>query len=132
VRVLIFGDRDWTHIESIRTVLEFLRRRFPDIRIIIVHGAARGADYIAGKLAEEIFGPENVEAHPADWAMWGKRAGSIRNADMLLISADRALNDGCNLRMAIGFHADIEHSKGSKDMKGRLDKAGIPCKVISQ
>lgn len=34
--------------------------------------------------------------------------------------------------MAIGFHEDIENSKGSKDMRNRLKKANIPVYIIGR
>ena len=48
----------------------------------IIHGAAPGADFMAGKFAEWKGIP--VYAFPADWKKHGKAAGPIRNAMMLL------------------------------------------------
>lgn len=49
MRVLICGDRDWSDVEAIRNRLVELP---PGSTVI--HGAARGADSIAGRLAESM------------------------------------------------------------------------------
>ena len=47
----------------------------------IIHGAARGADSLAGEWAG--FYQKPVEAFPADWDYHGLHAGIIRNKEML-------------------------------------------------
>lgn len=44
---------------------------------LIVHGAAEGVDLAAKNFAEERS--LRTEAHPADWARYGNRAGILRN-----------------------------------------------------
>lgn len=76
MRVLVCGSRTWSDLDPIRERL----RQFPPSTIII-HGAAPGADLIADGLAEYFgFG---VEAYPANWQKYGKRAGPMRNIEML-------------------------------------------------
>ena len=48
---------------------------------VIVHGAARGADSLAGEYAREKGVQER--AYPADWNTYGNRAGFLRNQQML-------------------------------------------------
>jgi len=48
---------------------------------VVIHGAAPGADTLAGRWAELRRVP--VEAFPADWEKHGRAAGPIRNAPML-------------------------------------------------
>jgi hypothetical protein len=55
----------------------------------IVHGGARGVDRIAGREAEKLG--HYVEVHPADWDAYGKRAGFIRNKEMVGMGADLCL-----------------------------------------
>ena len=55
---------------------------------IIVHGGARGVDQMAGKWALDLA--LGVDVHPADWEKYGKRAGYLRNAEMVKI-ADAAI-----------------------------------------
>lgn len=115
MRVLFFGDREWD--EPLK-VFEELQRYDPGLDTI-VHGAARGADYQAGYLAEAM-GFE-VEEHPADWVRYGRSAGVMRNQEMLDSGIDEA----------VGFHHDIESSKGTADMKRRLDKAGVSNRIVT-
>lgn len=54
----------------------------------VIHGDAPGADFIAGKLAEDrkdLF----VDPHPAKWDLYGKSAGPKRNIEMLNLRPDR-------------------------------------------
>jgi hypothetical protein len=48
---------------------------------VIIHGAAPGADTLAGQWAADKGIP--VEAFPADWEKHGRAAGPIRNKQML-------------------------------------------------
>lgn len=132
MRVLVTGDRDWGNPEvygekqaarqrlSLLRALEQLYRAARDT--IIVHGDARGADKLAGLIWTELAGSNQVEAHPANWAKYHRAAGPIRNAEMLVISAERALKDGHKLRKAIACHPDLTKSKGTMDMVKRLRK----------
>lgn len=77
MRLLVCGGRDygdratvWRYLGSIRPGVE-----------VVIHGAARGADRLAGEWARENGIPE--EAYPADWEAHGKRAGFLRNERML-------------------------------------------------
>lgn len=129
MRVLITGDREWKDASKVRRVLLALQAVTRDV--IIVHGGARGADSIAGIIAEELFGPSRVECYPAEWTKYGKSAGPRRNQQMLTESIRKAEIDGHRLEHAVAFHSDLEHSKGTKDMVSRLDRAGIPVLKIA-
>ena len=48
---------------------------------VIIHGAARGADSLAGEWA--MSRGVTVMAFPADWDAHGRSAGHIRNAQMI-------------------------------------------------
>lgn len=50
-------------------------------KITIVEGGARGADTLAGKFAKE--NNFELEVYPADWEHLGKKAGLIRNIEMI-------------------------------------------------
>lgn len=52
----------------------------------IIHGAAKGADSFAGHWAR-VFGIKET-AVPADWDKHGKRAGPLRNEEMLKLKPD--------------------------------------------
>lgn len=83
----------------------------------IIHGAARGADTLAGRYGEEIGIP--VRSFPADWNQYGKRAGPIRNGEML----KRGTPD-----LVIAFRGP--NSRGTQNMINQAEKAGIPVKVV--
>ncbi len=50
-------------------------------KIIIVEGGARGADTLAGKFAKE--NNFELEIYKADWEHLGKKAGLLRNIEMV-------------------------------------------------
>ena len=83
--------------------------------ITVVHGAARGADTLAGEAAKRCGFA--VEEYPADWRQWGKRAGPIRNQRML---------DEGKPQIVHAFHDHILDSKGTRDMIYRALGAGLP------
>lgn len=124
MRVIITGDREWTEYTPIYRVLFALHETHPDA--IIVHGDCRGADRIAGHIAESLFGKDHVEAWPADWDRHKKAAGPIRNRFMLTESQRRGDKDGHRLEYGVAFHHNLAQSKGTKDMVAVLEKAGIP------
>lgn len=81
MRVLVcggrgFGGRDWLF-----AVLDLIHER----RVVaeVIHGAARGADVLAGEWARA----RGVTETPitADWRKFGRAAGPIRNALMLKV-----------------------------------------------
>lgn len=85
---------------------------------IIIHGAARGADRIAGE--EALKHGLLVEEHPANWERHGKRAGPIRNEEMA-----RAGGDLC-----IAFWDG--RSTGTADMIHRARSHAIAVEVVEQ
>ena len=77
MRVLVCGSRGWTDYDAILHRLAQIKASRPTI----VHGAASGADTMADRAAKTLN--LTVECYPADWATYGKRAGFIRNEQML-------------------------------------------------
>lgn len=91
-RVLVTGSRDWDDAETIRAALDAQLAIHGTITVI--HGAARGADRIAGEWArEQILArkPVRLEVYPAAWDEHGKKAGIIRNRQMVELGADVCL-----------------------------------------
>jgi len=89
-RVLVTGSRDWAARTTVWNALHSELVQFPD-GIIVVHGAARGADDIADRWAwgmRQAGWPVSAEAHPANWDRFGKRAGVVRNQEMVKLGAD--------------------------------------------
>ena len=112
MRVLICGSRDFTDIDTIKKVIELLPKN-----TVIIHGAAPGADSIAGKIAEEKG--MMVLSFPADWKKYGRSAGPIRNKQMLVEGKPD---------IVYAFFRDKKESKGTKNMVQLATRAGI--KVI--
>lgn len=76
MRVLVCGGRDFTNLKSLYDSLD-------NIKVItcIIQGGARGADRLAKRYADE--NEILCQEFPADWIQYGKKAGFIRNKQML-------------------------------------------------
>lgn len=86
MRVLITGSRNWGDWNTIAEELSNL----PAGSNTLISGACpTGADRMAEQVAE-ILGWQ-IERHPADWKTHGKRAGFLRNAEMVASGADLCL-----------------------------------------
>lgn len=116
MRLLVCGDRNYTNRAFVYATLDMWLDAEP-IEVII-EGEAPGADCMARDWATMYGVP--VEKFPANWRLYGKAAGPIRNAEMLTRKPDCVL----------AFHDDIEHSKGTRDMVIRARKAGITTHVL--
>ncbi len=83
-RLLVCGGRDFGNVlGDLELLYDFLDQFTREHEVeVIIHGAAPGADYLAGKYAELCCIP--VAVYPADWDRYGKAAGMIRNRRMLL------------------------------------------------
>jgi hypothetical protein len=80
MRVLVCGGRNFADLGWFGQVMTELHVKCGPITLII-HGAASGADTMAGEWAEHMVIPLRV--FPADWATHGRAAGPIRNGQML-------------------------------------------------
>jgi len=119
--VIISGDREWTCGKTIAHVLGML-----SVGTQITHGACKGADLIAEKVALEFNASLNmrfdIRGLAADWKRYGKGAGPLRNQDML---------NSAKADMVIAFHDNINESKGTKNMIMLANKANVPCYLIT-
>lgn len=118
-KVLVCGGRDWTDTEAIRRELTAMVRA--GVNVEIVHGAARGADAIAGSIARTL-GLEVTE-YPANWRLHGPAAGPIRNRLMLETQPDLVLafKDGLDRTLETG---------GTEHMIRIALKAGVACRIV--
>lgn len=82
-RLLITGSREWTDEAAVHGALLLWGPG------VVIHGAARGADRIAGALAARLGWP--VEIYPADWDRHGRAAGTMRNRVMVERGAEVCL-----------------------------------------
>jgi hypothetical protein len=123
-RILITGSREFDDYTTVCMELGGVMRHLmattrPFPRIVVVHGAARGADTLADRAARA-FGME-TEPHPADWTRYGKRAGFIRNAEMVALGASRAL----------AFYKTGAAHRGTDHAVALAEKAGIPVRRVT-
>lgn len=123
MRVLVCGDRNW---EDHWIIMRVLRGIYEGARdwmwpLVVVHGAAPGADSMANACAGDIGAV--VEPYPAEWDKYGRAAGPRRNQQML----DEGKPD-----VVLAFHDNLAESKGTGDMVRRAKKAGLPVYVISR
>jgi hypothetical protein len=128
MRILVTGSRDWSDNKTLfdalsYTYLDWKKSNPPGGEgFIVVHGAARGADTIAGSWVEAMAHADahiTVEAHAADWARYGNVAGHKRNQEMLETGID----------LVLAFQLDKSPgTKGCVKMAKRMD---IPVKEFS-
>lgn len=78
-RLLVCGGRDYQDAFAVFWTLD----RIDALRRVtmLIHGGARGADFMGGQWAEARYVP--VRVYPADWRRDGRAAGPIRNRRML-------------------------------------------------
>lgn len=110
------GSRDWTDENAIGDRLSRLGHEV-GWHCTIVHGAARGADRIAAEIALSLG--FRVEDHPADWPRYGRRAGFLRNVQML--------STGIGLVLAFQRGG----SRGTQHTIDEARKRGIPVEVFT-
>ena len=110
MRLLICGSRNWKDRKAILQAVEELNPS------VIIEGECRGADKLAASVAEELG--ILVEKFPADWARYGRQAGSIRNQQMLTEGKPDYV---------LAF--PTSKSCGTWDMVRRAKKAGVETKV---
>jgi hypothetical protein len=125
MRILVTGSRDWLNPFVISYAIEevlwpYFNLPLPsgvdgDKSPVIGHGACpTGADYFANMYAE--WKGYEVEKYPAEWKIFGKAAGPIRNQVMVDSGAD----------VVLAFKNP--DSRGTQDCINRAKKAGL--KVI--
>ena len=90
MRLLVTGSRNWANRKAVgRALYEAWTEAGSPTDAVLVHGAARGLDSIAA----DIWSSKGlkVEAHSAKWDEFGKRAGILRNIEMVEQGADVCL-----------------------------------------
>lgn len=118
--ILVCGDRNWTDYALVKKFIEAVVEKTKAKKIKVVEGEARGADTCGRKVAEA--NSYNLAAYPARWDIYGPGAGPVRNKQQL---------EKENPHLVIGFHDDIENSKGTLDMINKSVLAGKPTILVS-
>lgn len=115
-RVIIAGTRSFNDYELLRdSCNNLLSEKQRTHTVVVISGTARGADQMGERYARE-WGFQ-LRRFPADWELYGKSAGHIRNAKM----AD-------NADALIAFW-DGE-SRGTKNMIDNARRKGLAVRVI--
>lgn len=84
-RVIIAGSREFDDYDILcKHCDKLLSRKKQTHSIVIISGAARGADTLGEQYAHERG--YAVKKYPADWQRDGKAAGPIRNAQMAKVA----------------------------------------------
>lgn len=78
-RVIIAGGRNFSDYDTLKDKMDYFLCNIKD-NITVVCGMAKGADLLGRKYALEHN--YNIEEHPANWDLYGKSAGYIRNMEM--------------------------------------------------
>ncbi len=115
MRVLFCGDRNWTDPGSIYIDMCDL-----PLDTVIVTGGAKGADTIACDTAERLG--LTVEVFEAQWDVWGRAAGPMRNTKMLDSGIDKVF----------AYHNNLSESKGTKNCVSQAIKRGIEVFVLGK
>lgn len=115
-KILITGSRDWDDKEAIEKRITIHTKHMNPHDVLIIHGAARGADSLSGEVAKD-YGYK-LSVHPAEWEKYGKHeAGGLRNQKMV------------NLKPDICLAFPLKDSIGTYDCIRRARKAGIITEV---
>lgn len=120
MKILICGDRHWDNYDSVLNIVKRLIKKYGN-DITIIEGGATGADTMAKKAAVQL--EIKYKEYPANWELYGKKAGPIRNQQML---------DEENPDIVIAFTPDINKSIGTRDMCSRAKKANKPVYIFNK
>lgn len=121
MRILVTGSRHWTDRQVIADALTELLKECTD-PCVLIHGDASGADRLANGVILDWarkWGIWGIERFPANWNKYGRRAGPIRNAQMLT----EGKPDIC-----LAF--PLPGSKGTWDMIRKANAAGVEVRII--
>ena len=122
LRLIVAGGRNFLDYDVLSRVLQVWLARYAqesrkgDRPVIVISGHARGADTLGERFAREHG--LGLEIYPADWKNQGKRAGFIRNSQMVA-TADAA----------VAFWDGASH--GTLDTIRKMQAAGKDVTVYS-
>lgn len=118
MRVLVCGSRSYRNEEQMFASLDRFHELYPIT--VLIEGEQRGADLMARKWAES-RGIE-VAKFPADWNNLGRKAGPLRNRQMLLEGQPQVV---------IAFpRGPLSASFGTRDMVGIARRARLRTIVV--
>lgn len=119
---IIAGSREFNDYELLKESCDFYlsnKLNDPDINVVIISGAARGADHLGEEYARERG--LLIKKFPADWDKYGKSAGYIRNTKMASIA-----------NAAIVFLISDKECKGSRMMINIARKNNLLVRIVEK
>lgn len=140
VRIIIAGGRDFDDYKKLKSVVNDIifdlecrntvtgigntSREKENHLIEFISGIAKGADRLGEKFVKETIWSSNIKRFPANWELFSKSAGYIRNEQM----AKYAIADN-NYGVLIAFWDG--KSKGTKHMINLAKKYGLEVHIIN-
>lgn len=119
LRVIIAGSREFDNYNLLEsTISNFIKENTNNVEI--VSGTARGADQLGEQFAIE-YGYQ-IKRFPANWNLYGKSAGPIRNREM----AEYASGG-----QGVLFAFWDGKSRGTKSMIDLAKKYGLEVYVVN-
>lgn len=115
-RVLVTGSRDWVDRLAIERVMDRFDLLLPRPITLVSGHCPTGADFIAEQHARALGW--DIELYPADWETHGKRAGYLRNKEMVDAGAD----------IVIAFI--LNASRGGLMTVKLAKEAGLPVRML--
>lgn len=115
IQVMVTGSRTYSNQEKVRYALRKIDSVYNG-NITLIHGGAKGADSLADREAQ-ILG-WGIRIFHADWETHGKKAGPIRNQEMI--------DERPNIVLAF----PEKRSVGTWDAIKRAKKAGIRVEIF--
>ena len=119
-RIIVAGGRDFTDYALLSETLDVILKRYTLREVQIVSGCCRGADALGEQYARKHGIP--IKRFPADWLVYGKAAGPIRNRKMAEYAAEC---DG----MLVAFWDG--KSRGTASMIRLAEKYELQIKTIT-
>ena len=114
MKVAVCGGRDFNHYGMVCGALNAVHKKHGVT--LIIHGGCSGADQLSAEWAEGLDIP--TRAYPADWEKHGRKAGPLRNQEMIDHGKPDAL---------VAFPG----GRGTADMVARAKTANIPIWEIA-
>lgn len=117
MKVLVCGSRDFPGELYPRLADALLVVDRKHSTPTLIHGAAEGADKLGERAALTLGWP--VKAFPANWERWGRRAGPIRNTQMMAEKPD----------LVLAFVYGDRLGRGTGDMVRKAEAAGVSVEI---
>ena len=117
LRIIVAGSRTFNDYDLLESTLsDYLKE---NNNVTIISGAAKGADQLGERFARKYR--YNLKYFPAQWDMYGKSAGPIRNRKMAEYAAEER---------GVLFAFWDGKSRGTKSMIDLAKKSGLEVHVV--